>query len=403
MDMLLIAVIALCVLALIFDFTNGFHDAANSVATVVATRALPVKWAPPFSALFNFLAYFVVGTAVANTIAKTVKTDADGVAVTFAALFSAIAWNFLTWRFGMPSSSSHAIIGGLVGAGLAAGGLDAIDWSSVQKAGLGIFLSPAVAFAIAFAAMYLVFGLQRMFKMHDNHPVFKGLQLVSAAGVSFGHGANDAQKTMGVIAALLLGAGYTSFDAEGNTILVPEWVALSAYSAIALGTLWGGWKIIETMGLKITTLHATSGTAANIGATTAMFGATAIGMPISTTHAAASSIVGAGVGSGKGVNWHVVGRMLLTWLITIPAACLIGFSMFHLTQLPVALSWIVVGSILIGFGSWAIWAMLHTIHAEDIEAELPPESELAEPLPMTPHLVATDESPNKEDHPTVTR
>jgi len=398
MDMLLLAVIALCVLALIFDFTNGFHDAANSVATVVATRALPVKWAPPFSAFFNFLAYFVVGTAVANTIAKTVRTEADGVAVTFAALFAAIAWNFITWRFGMPSSSSHAIIGGLVGAGIAAGGLDAIDWSSVQKAGIGIVLSPAVAFAIAFAAMYLVFGLQRMFKMHDNHPVFKGLQLVSAAGVSFGHGANDAQKTMGVMAALLLGAGYTSLDADGKTIVVPEWVALGAYSAIALGTLWGGWKIIETMGLKITSLHATSGTAANIGATTAMFGATAIGMPISTTHAAASSIVGAGIGSGKGVNWHIVGRMLLTWLITIPAASFIGFSMFHVTQLPVALAWIAVGTVILGFGVWAIWAMLHTIHASDVEAELPPESVLAEPLPMSPRLVAPEPTTTNDDH-----
>lgn len=391
MDMLLLAVIALCVLALIFDFTNGFHDAANSVATVVATRALPVRWAPPFSAFFNFLAYFVVGTAVANTIAKTVKTDADGVAVIFAALFSAIAWNFITWRFGMPSSSSHAIIGGLVGAGLAAGGLDAIDWASVQKAGLGIVLSPAVAFTIAFLAMYLVFGLQRAFKMHDNHPVFKGLQLISAAGVSFGHGANDAQKTMGVIAALLMGAGYTSIGADGSTVIVPEWVALGAYSAIALGTLWGGWKIIETLGLRITTLHATSGTAANIGATTAMFGATSMGMPISTTHAAASSIVGAGVGSGKGVSWRVVGRMLLTWVITIPAATLIGFVMFHLTQLPLVLAWLTVGACVVSFAIWAIWAMLHTIHAEDIEAELPSEQVLSEPLSMTPHLVALEE------------
>ena len=240
-----------------------------------------------------------------------------------------------------------------------------------------------------------------MFKMHDNHPVFKGLQLISAAGVSFGHGANDAQKTMGVIAALLLGAGYTSLDADGKTVVVPEWVALGAYSAIALGTLWGGWKIIETMGLKITTLHATSGTAANIGATTAMFGATAMGMPISTTHAAASSIVGAGVGSGKGVNWRVVGRMVLTWLITIPAASLIGFSMFHVTQLPIALAWISVTVILLAFGSWAVWAMLHTIHASDVAAELPPEDVLAEPLQMSPRLIAPADVKTKDDHTPV--
>jgi PiT family inorganic phosphate transporter len=386
LDLLLISVIAVIAIALLFDFTNGFHDAANSVATVVATRALPAKWAPAFSAFFNFLAYFVVGTAVANTVAKTVKSEYGGVALVFAALFAAVAWNYVTWRFGMPSSSSHAIIGGLVGAGLAAGGLAAIDWSSVEKAAIGIVLSPAVAFGIAFIAMYIVFGIQKAFKWHDNHPAFKGLQLISAGAVSFGHGANDAQKTMGVIAALLLSAGYTHIGADGKTVEVPEWAALSAYTAIALGTLWGGWKIIETMGLKITTLHASSGTAANIGATTAIFGATAVGMPISTTHAAASSIVGAGVGSGKGANWRVVGEMVVAWIVTIPAAATVSFLMYHLTQLPTVLAWITVCAAVISFGSWAVWAMMHTIHAKDVEAEIPNEAVLAEPVPMHPHL-----------------
>ncbi len=386
MDVLLISVIAVIVIALVFDFTNGFHDAANSVATVVATRALPARWAPAFSAFFNFAAYFVVGTAVANTVAKTVKSEYGGVALAFAALFAAIAWNYATWRIGMPSSSSHAIIGGLVGAGLAAGGFDAVDWSSVEKAAIGIVLSPAVAFSIAFAAMYVVFGIQKISKWHDDHPVFKGLQLVSAAGVSFGHGANDAQKTMGVIAALLLGAGYTDFAADGETIVVPEWAALAAYGAIALGTLWGGWKIIETMGLKITTLHANSGAAANIGATTAIFGATAVGMPISTTHAAASSIVGGGVASGKGANWRVVGEMVVAWTVTIPAAATVAFIMYKLTQLPTVASWLAVGIVVLLFAIWAIWAMLHTIHADDVEAELLPEEVLAEPLPMHPHM-----------------
>lgn len=386
MDLLLITVIAVVAIALIFDFTNGFHDAANSVATVVATRALPAKWAPGFSAFFNFAAYFVVGTAVANTVAKTVKAEYGGVALAFAALFAAIAWNYATWRFGMPSSSSHAIIGGLVGAGLAAGGLEAIDWSSVEKAALGIVVSPAVAFGIAFVAMYLVLGIQRLTKLHDDHVVFKGFQLVSAAAVSFGHGANDAQKTMGVIAALLLGAGYTELAEDGKTVVVPEWAAFSAYAAIALGTLWGGWKIIETMGLRITTLHANSGTAANIGATTAIFGATAVGMPISTTHAAASSIVGAGVGSGKGANWKVVGEMLIAWVITIPSAATISFVMFKLTQLPTVGAWIAVGTVVILFGVWAVWAMMHTIHADDVAAEIPDEAELAEHVPGHPHL-----------------
>lgn len=392
MDLLLITVIAVIAIALIFDFTNGFHDAANSVATVVATRALPAKWAPGFSAFFNFVAYFVVGTAVANTVAKTVKAEYGGVALAFAALFAAIAWNYATWRFGMPSSSSHAIIGGLVGAGLAAGGLEAIDWTSVEKAALGIVVSPAVAFGIAFAAMYLVLGIQWLTKIHDDHPVFKGFQLVSAAAVSFGHGANDAQKTMGVIAALLLGAGYTELAEDGSTVVVPEWAAFAAYAAIALGTLWGGWKIIETMGLRITTLHANSGTAANIGATTAIFGATAVGMPISTTHAAASSIVGAGVGSGKGANWKVVGEMVVAWIITIPSAATVAFVMYKLTQLPTIGAWIAVGTVLVLFGTWAIWAMLHTIHADDVAAEIPDEAELAEHVPGHPHM---------EGHPPV--
>jgi len=384
-DILLITVIAVIVIALIFDFTNGFHDAANSVATVVATRALPARWAPGFSAFFNFAAYFVVGTAVASTIAKTVKSEYGGVALAFAALFAAIAWNYITWKVGMPSSSSHAIIGGLVGAGLAAGGLEAIDWSSVQKAALGIVVSPAVAFSIAFAAFYLVLAVQKLTRWHDDHPVFKGAQLVSAAAVSFGHGANDAQKTMGVIAALLLGAGYTDL-ADDGTIMIPEWAALAAYAAIAVGTLWGGWKIIETMGLRLTTLHANSGLAANIGATTSIFGATAVGMPISTTHAAASSIVGAGVASGKGANWRVIGEMLTAWIITIPAASLIGFTMFHLTQLPIVAAWISVGVIVGLFAAWAIWSMVHTIHASDVEAEIPTDRELAEPVPGHPHV-----------------
>lgn len=387
MDIVLISVIAVIAVAFIFDFTNGFHDAANSVSTVVATRALPAKWAPAFSAVFNFLAYFVVGTAVANTIAKTVKADYAGVSVVFAALFAAIAWNYLTWRFGLPSSSSHAIIGGLVGAGIAAGGLAAISWESVQKAAIGIIASPAVAFSIAFLAMFLVRGLQRAFKLRDNAPVFKGLQLITAAAVSFGHGANDAQKTMGVIAALLLGAGYTTLAEDGSTVVVPEWVALSAYGAIAIGTLWGGWKIIETMGLKITLLHANSGAAANIGAATAMFGATAMGMPISTTHAAATSIVGAGVGSGMGARWRVVGRMVIAWVVTIPAAATVAFIMLKLTLLPTVLAFLAVGLVVGAFTAWAVWAMIHTINAKDVEAEILPEEALAKSTDGHPHVL----------------
>jgi PiT family inorganic phosphate transporter len=387
LDWFLIAIILVVALALIFDFTNGFHDAANAVATVVATRALPAKWAPPFSAFFNFAAFFIVGTAVANTVAKTVNAEKATLAVIFSALFAAIAWNYITWAVGMPSSSSHAIIGGLVGAGLAAGGLSAIDWGSVSKAAIGIIASPVVALSIAFLAVYLVGLVQRITKWHDNHPVFKGTQVVSAAALSFGHGANDAQKTMGVIAALLLGAGYTSMDETGSTVIVPTWVAFAAYSAIALGTLWGGWKIIETMGLRLTTLYANTGVAANIGAVTAIFGATSIGMPISTTHAAASSVVGAGIGSGKGANWKVVGEMVLAWVVTIPLAGSLAFGMYYLTRLPTVLAWIAVGGVTIAFAAWALWAMFHTIHASDVEREILPEDQLDDgPDPMHPHL-----------------
>ncbi len=385
MEPLLLAVIAVIALALLFDFSNGFHDAANSVATVVATRAMGPRSAVAFSAFFNFLAYFFVGTAVANTVSKVVGSEYAGVAVVFSALLGAIVWNYLTWWIGMPSSSSHALLGGLVGAGLSAGWVDAIDWSKVEDTVLAIFVSPVVAFTIAFLAMYLVAGLQRITGWADNARPFKYLQVISAAAVSFGHGANDAQKTMGVIAALLAGAGYSTVDVDG-TIPVPEWAALTAYSAIALGTLWGGWKIIETMGLRITTLHASSGVAANIGATVSIFGATSMGIPISTTQAAGSSVMGAGVSSGRGINVKVVGEMLLAWCATIPAAAVVGFLVFRLTQLPTAAAWVAVGALLFVVGGAIAYAMTHATKAEDVAEEIPEEPALAEHLPPHPHI-----------------
>ena len=385
MDLTLTALIAVVALALLFDFTNGFHDAANSVSTVVATRALPAKAAVWFSAFFNFAAVFIVGTAVANTVAKTVHANVTGIAVVFAALFAAIAWNYATWWVGMPSSSSHALIGGLVGAGLAAGGTDAISWPSVTKTLIAIVASPLVAFGIAFLAMFLVAAVRNVFNLPDNAKPFKWLQLVSAGAVSFGHGANDAQKTMGVIAALLVGTGHLAAGADGN-IAVPTWVEFAAYGSIALGTVWGGWKIIETMGLKITTLHAASGVAANIGAVTSIFGATGLGVPISTTHAAASSVAGAGVGSGMGINLKIVGEMVLAWIITLPTTIVLAFGVYKVTQLPGALAWIAVGLLVAVVGSLIVYAMRHSIKAEDVEAELLDENVLAMPVPAHPHL-----------------
>ncbi len=385
MDLTMAALIAVVALALLFDFTNGFHDAANSVSTVVATRALPAKWAVWFSAFFNFAAVFIVGTAVANTIAKTVDAKVTGVAVVFAALLAAIVWNYATWWVGLPSSSSHALIGGLVGAGLAAGGSDAINWTSVEKTVLAIVVSPLVAFGIAFLAMFLVAAARKVLGLSDNAKPFKWLQLVSAAAVSFGHGANDAQKTMGVIAALLLGTGHLAAGPDGG-IDVPTWVEFAAYSSIALGTVWGGWKIIETMGLKITTLHASSGVAANIGAVTSIFGATGLGVPISTTHAAASSVAGAGVASGMGINLKVIGEMILGWIVTLPTTIVLAFGIFKLTQLPGAAAWVAVGLLVAVVGSLIGYAMTHAITAEDVEAEIPDEDVLEIPVPVHPHL-----------------
>jgi inorganic phosphate transporter, PiT family len=383
-DWMLLAIVAVIALALLFDFTNGFHDAANSVATVVATRAMPARWAPWFSAFFNFLAFFVVGTAVANTVAKVVKHDAEGVAVVFAALIAAIAWNYITWFVGMPSSSSHAIIGGLVGAGLAAGGLAAINWGVVRTAVIAIVASPGVAFAVAFLAMLLIARIQRGWRVHSDAKVFKGLQLVSAAAVSFGHGANDAQKTMGIMAALLYTGGYIALKPDGN-LEIDWWIPLLAYSAIAAGTIWGGWKIIETMGLRITTLRASSGLAANIGAVTAIFGATGLGIPISTTHAAASSITGSGVASGQGLNLKVVGKMVVAWIVTIPSTVVIGWLVFQLTALPGAAALVAVGAVLFILFGWIAWAMSKALRASDVAAEIPSEDELREPVRVVPH------------------
>jgi PiT family inorganic phosphate transporter len=321
-------------------------------------------------------------------VAKVVKHDAEGVAVVFAALIAAITWNYLTWYVGMPSSSSHAIIGGLVGAGLAAGGLAAINWGVVRTAVIAIVASPALAFTVAFLAMIAIGRLQRRWHVHSDAKVFKGLQLVSAAAVSFGHGANDAQKTMGIMAASLYAGGYLALKPDGN-LEIDWWIPLLAYSAIAAGTIWGGWKIIETMGLRITTLRASSGLAANVGAVTAIFGATGLGIPISTTHAAASSVTGSGVASGQGVNLRVVGEMVLAWVVTIPATLVIGWVMFQLTALPGPAAFVTVGAVLLVLFGWIGWAMSKAMRAEDVAAEIPSVDELAEPVGVVPHIEAT--------------
>lgn len=369
MDLVLLSVVALVALALLFDFSNGFHDAANSISTVVATRAMSTRAAVLFAAACNFVAYFVVGNGVANTVAKVVEPGSDTVLITFAALVSAVSWNYLTWFFGLPSSSSHAIMGGLVGAGIAAGGLGVVNWEKVREVLLYIVLSPLAAFLVAIVGTALVEVLQRVFRWGDDGKPFKALQIASAAFVSFGHGANDAQKTMGVIGALLLGAGYTSATTDG-TIAVPEWVALSAYSAIALGTAWGGWRIVETMGLKLTRLTAKSAVAANLGAVFAVFSATYREIPISTTHAAASSVVGAGVGARQGANWKVVGEMVVGWVVTIPATSVLAFLVFSASGLPGAAGAVAVGVISVVFVGAVGWATVNAFGASDLDQQL---------------------------------
>jgi PiT family inorganic phosphate transporter len=388
MDMILFAVVGIVFLALLFDFTNGFHDAANSTATVVATKALKPRTAVYMAAFFNFAALFIVGTAVANTISKTVDVESLGetsggiplgLTVAAGALVGAIFWNYLTWSIGMPSSSSHALIGGLVGAGVAAGGLDSIKWTAVEKTAIAIIASPLVAFTVAFLAMYLVALLQRVTHWTDDAKPFKWLQIVSSAAVSFGHGANDAQKTMGVIWFALVAGGFLGVDSG-----IPLWVEVSAYSMIALGTMWGGWAIIETMGLRITRLNANSGVAANVGATTAIFGATQLGVPISTTQAAAASVMGSGAAAGSGLNRRKIGEMLVAWAVTLPAAAVVGFLSASLMKLPDPWGWVVSLSWIGLLLAWAGRLMLHAENADDVEAMLPPDEELHEFHPV-PH------------------
>jgi PiT family inorganic phosphate transporter len=308
--------------ALIFDYINGFHDAANSIATVVSTRVLSPGRAVIWAAFFNFVAFFAFGTAVAKTIGTgMIDIHVVTFAVIFAGLVGAIVWDLITWHFGLPTSSSHALIGGYAGAAIAEVGWRAIIPSGWTKTLLFIVISPAVGLVAGLVLMVAIYWIFR-----DTTPArvdhwFRKLQLVSAALFSLNHGANDAQKTMGIMAGVLATAGYI----DKSHFIIPTWVVLAAYSAIGLGTLSGGWRIIHTMGSKITKLQPVHGFAAETGAATAVFLATALGVPVSTTHAITGAIVG--VGSTRrlsAVRWGVAGRIVWAWVFTIPAAGLIG-------------------------------------------------------------------------------
>jgi PiT family inorganic phosphate transporter len=385
-DLILFVTVVTVALAIIFDFSNGFHDAANATSTVIATKSLTPRQAVIVSAIFNFLPAFVIGTAVANTISKTVKLDAlpavtagalpIGLKVTLAALLGAIFWNFFTWAVGMPSSSSHALIGGLIGAGLAAGGSAAISWSTVQKTAIAIFASPLIAFLVAYLASYLVKGIQKVFKLDEDHEFFRWSQIVSNAFVSWGHGSNDAQKTMGIIAATLFSAGYLQSD-DASKLAPPTWVVFVAHTAIAIGTFYGGWKIIETMGTKLTRITRASGLAANLGAITSINGATHYGIPISTTHAAASSVIGSGVGSGHRVHFSTIRNMVIAWVFTLPMAGIVGAISYKATTLPGYIGGAVTVVLIVALLGYAVKIMLGSPTADDLAQRVDEQHESA--------------------------
>ncbi len=333
MDHTLLAVIALITVALIFDYINGFHDAANSIATVVSTRVLTPGQAVAWAAFFNFIAAFVFGTAVAKTVgAGMVDLKVVTFAVIFAGLTGAIVWNLITWYFGLPTSSSHALFGGYAGAAVAKAGFGAIIVSGWTKTLVFIVVAPVVGLVVGLSLMWLSLFVFRNSTPRRVDGFFRKMQLVSAAGFSLMHGANDAQKTMGIIAGALVTAGYLKL--EHGQLPIPFWVVLLAHAAIGLGTLSGGWRIIHTMGSKITKLQPIGGFAAETGAAIAILAATQMGVGISTTHTITGAIVG--VGSTRrlsAVRWGVAGQIVWAWVLTIPAAALVGSLTYELVHL----------------------------------------------------------------------
>lgn len=322
MDWQLAAVAAVVVVALIFDFVNGFHDAANSIATVVSTRVLSPRVAVGWAAFFNFAAFLIFGTKVASTIAKgVVEPRALSIGVVFAGLIGAIGWNLLTWYLGLPSSSSHALVGGMAGAAVVTAGWSSLEASGLWKIALFIVFSPLIGLALGMIFMLIImWATQRSRNVERLNRGFRRGQLFSAAAFSLGHGGNDAQKTMGIILAVLIATQHLPADAD-----VPMWVVLCAHSAIALGTMLGGWRIVKTMGSRITKLQPVGGVAAESAAAVTLFATSFAGIPVSTTHTITGSIVG--VGSTRrlsAVRWGIAGQVVWAWILTIPGAFVIA-------------------------------------------------------------------------------
>jgi inorganic phosphate transporter, PiT family len=322
--------VGLIAAAVLFDFLNGLHDAAHSIATVVSTRVLRPLQAVAWAAFFNFIAFLVFGLHVAQTIGTGIVTaSVVEPRVIFAALMGAITWNVVTWRVGIPSSSSHALIGGLVGAGVAKAGAGVIVWSGLAKTGAAILLSPLLGFLLA---LLLVLGVSWACVRSTPFAVdtrFRTLQLASAALYSLGHGGNDAQKTMGIIAVLLYSQGLL-----GPDFYVPFWVVMICQAAMALGTLFGGWRIVRTMGSRITRLAPVQGFCAETGGAITLFLATGFGVPVSTTHTITGAIIGVGAARRvSAVRWNVAGSIVVAWVVTLPASASMAAAFYALARL----------------------------------------------------------------------
>lgn len=325
MDNSLLFVIFVVVVALVFDFINGFHDSANSISTVVSTRVLSPRNAVMWAAFFNFVAAFMIGVSVAKTIGTgIISPEIVEDHLVLAALGGAIIWNLITWYFGLPSSSSHALIGGLIGAGLVKGGLEVLVYKGIAKVTIFIVLSPLIGMALGLLLMVLTLNLSRYSNVAKADKLFRKLQLFSAAMYSLGHGMNDAQKTMGIIAMILFSRGYL-----GTTFYIPFWIVLLCHAVIALGTMCGGWRIVKTMGTKITKLRPMGGFCAESAAALAIIGASFAGIPVSTTHTITGAIMGVGTTHRlTAVRWGVAGTILWAWLLTIPVSALISATLY---------------------------------------------------------------------------
>lgn len=323
-------IIVIVLLALLFDFFNGFHDTANAIATAVSTKALPPRVAVYYAAILNFIGAIIfdgVAKNIGGSIANPMKIE-NGMEIVCAALVSAIFWNLLTWYLGIPSSSSHTLIGSLAGAVVAGAGSGAIHWRGFEKIVVGLIISPFIAFVVGFVVLILIRWIVVLLGNHSPGRVnrnFRFLQIFSAGLQSFSHGSNDAQKAMGIIVFALVSGGYQS------TLDVPLWVKIAAATAMGLGTSVGGWRIIETLSRKIIKIEPMNGFASDVTSTIVLQAGTHYGLPLSTTHVITSAIIGTGSATRfKSINWGIVGRMIMTWIVTIPVSIAIAFLVYHL-------------------------------------------------------------------------